>query len=295
MPTGSPPILATPEAPICRVCGTAVAPAVALGCVHCRAPHHADCWAFQGGCAIYGCGCEEVRPFPTLPPLDLPGLTATGDLPAPARLAATLEAVRGGLVRRLRARSRDLPWTLREGLFAASLTSLVYLGLEGVEGAVAAPLQGFFLLGVAHGLLAPALAPLQHRHPAALGSLAAGLFLLTFPPRMVTLPLIRTTLQVLAVTLASTGMAELAAGDSTSLGERLGAAALPTRYALTFLAAGTLWLVAFLVTHPGWALASRELQFFAILALLSAAVAAPALERGRREFRRKLLAAAPES
>lgn len=214
-------------------------------------------------------------------------------MPLTARVAHALEGFRDGLVRRLRTRSRDLPWTIREGLFAAALTSLVYLGLEGIEGAVAAPIQGFFLLGIAHGLLAPLLAPFQHRHPMLLGGVAAGVFLLAFPARMVTLPLARTTLQVLGVTLAATGLAEIVAGDRSSLGERLGPVALPLRYALTFLTAGGLWLAGFLASHPGWDLAARELQFFGILALLSAAVAAPALERGRREFRRKLLASLP--
>jgi hypothetical protein len=170
------------------------------------------------------------------------------------------------------------------------VTSLVYLGLEGIEGAVGAPVRGFFALGVIHGLLAPALAPLQHRHPAILGGLAAALFVVTFPARLVTLPLVRTTAQILGVTLASTCAAELTAGDRTTRGVWLGRGALPVRYGITFLVAGALWVLAFLASHPGWELAARELRFFGILALLSAVVAAPALERGRREFRRKLLA-----
>ena len=95
------------------------------------------------------------------------------------------------------------------------------------------------------------------------------------------------------MTLAATGLAELAAGDRSPLGSRLGRGALAVRYLLTFVAAGLLWLAGFLGTHSGWHLAPRELQFFVILALLSAAVAAPALERGRRDFRRKLLASLP--
>jgi len=49
------------EEAACRVCG------VALGrervcCVACGTPHHPDCWDYNGGCAIYACGCKDGRP-----------------------------------------------------------------------------------------------------------------------------------------------------------------------------------------------------------------------------------------
>lgn len=38
----------------CQVCGEEMNEAVI--CRSCLTPHHGDCWAYNGGCAIYGCG-----------------------------------------------------------------------------------------------------------------------------------------------------------------------------------------------------------------------------------------------
>lgn len=43
-----------PEAVRCPVCGDPVADGPTL-CPECDTPHHDDCWAYNGGCAIYGC------------------------------------------------------------------------------------------------------------------------------------------------------------------------------------------------------------------------------------------------
>lgn len=39
----------------CQVCGIPVAEGEATRCNKCGAPHHTDCWNYNGGCAIYGC------------------------------------------------------------------------------------------------------------------------------------------------------------------------------------------------------------------------------------------------
>lgn len=44
----------TPQA-ICQVCGIPPAPSESVQCRLCGAPHHADCWEYNHGCAIYGC------------------------------------------------------------------------------------------------------------------------------------------------------------------------------------------------------------------------------------------------
>lgn len=44
----------------CPVCGHPVAES-ALPCARCRTPHHADCWKYFGGCAIFACGVRARR------------------------------------------------------------------------------------------------------------------------------------------------------------------------------------------------------------------------------------------
>lgn len=39
---------------VCRVCGARLSPPV-VACPRCEAPHHADCWDYNGGCSTYGC------------------------------------------------------------------------------------------------------------------------------------------------------------------------------------------------------------------------------------------------
>lgn len=39
----------------CQVCGVPPQPAETVYCEKCGAPHHADCWNYNRGCAIYGC------------------------------------------------------------------------------------------------------------------------------------------------------------------------------------------------------------------------------------------------
>ena len=43
----------------CAVCNQELAGAL-LDCAGCRAPHHADCWAYWGRCAIFGCGGRQA-------------------------------------------------------------------------------------------------------------------------------------------------------------------------------------------------------------------------------------------
>ncbi|MBI4860485.1 MAG: redoxin domain-containing protein [Candidatus Riflebacteria bacterium] len=39
----------------CRVCAQPVASDQCTVCPRCGAPHHQDCWAYNGGCTVYGC------------------------------------------------------------------------------------------------------------------------------------------------------------------------------------------------------------------------------------------------
>jgi hypothetical protein len=42
----------------CPVCGMLTTAPLTL-CAGCRAPHHADCWAYAGRCGIFGCGARR--------------------------------------------------------------------------------------------------------------------------------------------------------------------------------------------------------------------------------------------
>ncbi len=50
-----------PEAARCPVCGVPTGRARVL-CGSCQAPHHSDCWAWLGGCGIFGCAGARARP-----------------------------------------------------------------------------------------------------------------------------------------------------------------------------------------------------------------------------------------
>lgn len=40
---------------ICRVCGSALHGSATVACPRCETLHHADCWQYNGGCAVFGC------------------------------------------------------------------------------------------------------------------------------------------------------------------------------------------------------------------------------------------------
>lgn len=86
---GSTPPSAPGEA-VCAVCGSVLA-APLVHCPGCRTPHHQDCWAYNDGCAIYGCGVAGTAlvPVPAADPLEAaPG--PSGEAP---RLFATWGAM----------------------------------------------------------------------------------------------------------------------------------------------------------------------------------------------------------
>ena len=44
----------------CPVCRTGIHGQVRM-CPRCRVLSHEDCWSFQGGCGIFGCGEKQAR------------------------------------------------------------------------------------------------------------------------------------------------------------------------------------------------------------------------------------------
>lgn len=47
---------------MCPVCSTKVESPRA--CEECGTPHHAECWDYNGGCGMYGCGHRAATPIP---------------------------------------------------------------------------------------------------------------------------------------------------------------------------------------------------------------------------------------
>lgn len=58
-PAAAPAVLDLPGS-TCEICGMALRGQL-VTCTRCATPHHADCWRFNGRCAIYGCGSEAAR------------------------------------------------------------------------------------------------------------------------------------------------------------------------------------------------------------------------------------------
>ena len=49
----------------CQVCGEALSEKAVVLCHRCKTPHHEDCWRYNRGCAVYGCGCRtSEKPSP---------------------------------------------------------------------------------------------------------------------------------------------------------------------------------------------------------------------------------------
>lgn len=46
------------------MCGGALEPAATVWCRDCSTPHHRDCFAYAGKCAIFGCGCMRFNESP---------------------------------------------------------------------------------------------------------------------------------------------------------------------------------------------------------------------------------------
>lgn len=84
----------------CPVCGQVLGRPISA-CASCHTPHHADCWEYNEGCAVYACGSKPAPPLPRIrlaPDAMLPRLAflavfialgalfATGGRPTPVQL-----------------------------------------------------------------------------------------------------------------------------------------------------------------------------------------------------------------
>ena len=50
----------TAEKGDCPVCATALEERKQVKCRGCQTPHHADCWAYNDGCAVFACGQRKI-------------------------------------------------------------------------------------------------------------------------------------------------------------------------------------------------------------------------------------------
>ncbi len=49
--------------PMCQVCGEPLCDRAVVQCRKCNTMHHLECWRFNKGCSMYGCGCRSsVQP-----------------------------------------------------------------------------------------------------------------------------------------------------------------------------------------------------------------------------------------
>jgi competence protein ComGC len=65
----------------CRICADSLVGRV-VHCPRCESPFHADCWAYNGRCAVYGCGAMTPAAAPVEPAVDTP-FVIDGDVPPP--------------------------------------------------------------------------------------------------------------------------------------------------------------------------------------------------------------------
>ncbi len=267
----------------CQVCGEELQAATAHACERCAAPHHADCWAFNGKCAIFGCGGQHVIPFRDLPlAIRRKEMTITEHTRPDFSLVPVVE----GLTRKLITRSKDLPKTIGAGLFGSFLTMLGFgLFVSGSGTRDATLWLGLLFCGLAPGILAPFVAPTQHRRPYLASSISGVLFFLFYALRFGPSRFFWSTLTVAAGILFSTSLAEAVFGKLTPLGNALGKAATPIRHLSS-------WGFFLLAIHMGaWlngeALSALAYQEISVLSVLALFAAVPALEMGKEELRKR--------
>ena len=47
--------------PTCQVCGETLDESTVVLCRKCHTKHHRDCWRYNRGCAVFGCGCRTFE------------------------------------------------------------------------------------------------------------------------------------------------------------------------------------------------------------------------------------------
>lgn len=277
----------------CPVCGEAADPVTAVACSDCSAPHHPECWEYNGGCSLFGCGSSDQIDFSkvqgALAKLEKRQLKIDERTRAPVRWGQVAK----GVGRWVRHRARDLPGTLAAGIGGALFSIAAYQVIQPPMGDDARLYMAIMLTGGLYGLFSPFLAPFQSRRPraAALTSVLGfgGLFLLGdwLQVKGDLAMLLVVPLFFLAF-LFSSSMSEAVAGYRTYLGEKLGRLALPARLVLSWFFAVGLMLGTVYIDRSGTLPSNRIIMEIAMWGLLAAGTAAPALEQGKRGYQATL-------
>jgi hypothetical protein len=177
----------------------------------------------------------------------------------------------------------------------AFLSLMIYINAFPAQGNASLLYTSILLSGIGYGLLAPFLAPSQHRTPGwmtVLGLLGFSLLFLAGASLHLQGAWEVALVVVLffqAYLFAGSG-AEFLAGARTRLGQVLGPVALPVRLGLAWLLAFSLMLGASYANRgflPAWTVI-REIAIWAFMAM---GTVGPALEQGKAAFRAQL----PES
>lgn len=270
----------------CPVCGDLVALDEAIACSSCSAPHHQDCWDYHGGCSLFGCGSRDSIEFEAIrASLESGEIAITERTRPPVRW----DAVREGLVRKLRTRARDVPRTLVTGLAGAAASVACYLLFNPARGEPTMLYLAIFLTGGLYGLLSPFMAPTQIRRPGRMATAGlvsfVGLYLFGEWLHISgdwALALIVPLFFFAFVFASSTS--EWLAGTRTALGERLGRAALPVRLALGWLGAVGLMVGTLVIDRHGALPSLWVLKEIALWGLLAVGTTMPALEQGKSRY-----------
>lgn len=115
-----------PSVPTCQVCGEPLAGRAVVQCSTCATPHHLECWRFNKGCSMYGCGSRSCEKPPTELEAGIAGgFSLVSELPS-ARQADPAEIL--GLM--------VLVTVMAAGAFLPS--SAAFLGAVAVFGAILA-------------------------------------------------------------------------------------------------------------------------------------------------------------
>lgn len=275
--------LPTPAELRCQVCGEGVLPARAIGCTRCGAPYHTDCFHYYGKCAIFGCGVTTTSSYQTLPKVVQDQAV---EITESSRPEFSLEPFVEGMKRKFLTRAKDLPATIGAGL-AGSLLTMGGFALF-VNGTHHASLWiGLLFCGLGPGILAPFVAPVQHRRPALASAVSGGLFSIFYLLRfwMLEARFFWSVMTVAAGIFFATSLAEAVLGKLTPVGHALGRWAAPLRHIAScafFL--GSIVLTATILGEELSRLAIQEISVLSVLALVAAV---PALELGKGEFERR--------
>lgn len=269
----------------CQICGEEMSRASAYACSRCGAPHHQDCFSFnEGRCAIFGCGHGELTSFQNLPAtLQHKEMTITEATRPEFSLAPVLESLK----RKALTRSKDLPKTLGAGLFGSVLTMFgfwLFVGSAARDGML---WLGLLFCGLGPGLLAPFVAPSQHRRPMMTTAITGVAFFTFYAMRLVHLDwrFFWSSMTVAAGILFATSIAEAVFGKLTALGQALGTAGSPVRH----LASWGFFMLAIMagaITN-GEMLSTLAYKEISVLSVLALVAAVPALEMGKEEHRKR--------